>query len=84
VDVSPALPICLVHDSGRNTTCVVQVSCGKIQPKNILRTPAEAKVGIVGPVKGAMVVFIDTINTLLVTQFSESEIQLVQENPLLQ
>lgn len=79
VDVSPAVPIFLVHDSGRNTSCVVQVNCGKIQSKNILRTPAEAKVAIVGPVKGTIVMFIDTINTLLLTQFSELQIQLVQK-----
>lgn len=82
VDVSPVVPIFLVHDSGRKTSCVVQVSCGKIQCKNILRTPAEAKVAVVGPVKGTMVKFIDTINTLLLTQFSEPQIQLVQKNLL--
>lgn len=83
-NVSPAVPIFLVHDSGRKTSCVVQVNCGKIQRKNILRTPAESKVAIVGPVKGAMVMFIGTINTLLLTQSSEPQIQLVQKNLLLQ
>lgn len=84
MDVSPAVPIFLVRDSGRNASCVVQVNSGKIQSKNILRTPAEAKVTIGGPVKGTMVMFIGTINTLLLTQFSEPQIQLVQKNLLLQ
>lgn len=64
---------------GEILACVVQVNCGKIQSKNILRTPAEAKVAILGPVKGTIVMFIDTINTLLLTQFSELQIQLVQK-----
>lgn len=62
VDISPTVPIFLVDDSERNASCVVQASCGKIQSKNILRTPAEAKVAIMGPVKGTVAVFIDTIN----------------------
>lgn len=62
MDISPAVPIFLVDDSERNTRCVVQVNCGKIQSKNILRTPAEAKAAIMGPVKGTVAMFIDTIN----------------------
>lgn len=62
VDISPEVPIFLVDDSERNSSCVVQANCGKIQSKNILRTPAEAKVAITGPVKGTVAVFIDTIN----------------------
>lgn len=62
MDISPAAQIFLVDDSERNASCVVQVSCGKIQSKNILRTPAEAKVAIMGLVKGTAAMFIDTIN----------------------
>lgn len=75
--VSPAASIFLVHDSGRNGSCVVQVNRGKIQSKSILRIPAEAKVTVMGPVKGTMVMFIGTINTLLLTQFSDPQVQLV-------
>lgn len=48
----PVAPIFLVHN--RSTSCVVQVNCGKIQPKNILRSQAEAEVAVVGHVEGAM------------------------------
>lgn len=62
MDISSAVPIFLVDDSERNASCVVQVNCGKIQSKNTLRTSAEAKVAILGPVKGTAAMFIDTIN----------------------
>lgn len=48
----PVAPIFLVHN--RSTSCVVQVNCGKIQPENILKNPAEAEVAVVGHVEGAM------------------------------